>query len=30
METVLPEQVFVGAAAIGEAHTQEYGRDDRR
>jgi hypothetical protein len=30
METVLSKQIFFGAAAIGEAHTQEYGRDDRR
>jgi len=30
MEVVLPEQVFVGAATIGEAPTPGYGRDDRR
>jgi len=30
MEPVLPEQVFVGAVAIGEVHTLRYVRADRR
>jgi hypothetical protein len=30
MEAVLPAQVFVGAVAIGEAHTRMYVRADRR
>ena len=29
MESVLPEQVFVRAEAIGEGRTQMYGRADR-
>jgi hypothetical protein len=30
MEAVLPEQVFVGAVAIGDVHTGMYVRADRR